>query len=282
MRNYWKHFRIPFIIVIVLALVFGGITIFKGSNEVERTNDEPGEQRVFDYADVLSDSEEKKLEKLIAKKQKQLGGDIVLMTIEQRLQDESDDYEYPEYYYSEVNLDLAEDIYDELSFGYDVPGGDGFIYLDNYYEQEDGYQYSSIFASGECYHEFTDSEMDDVIADTNDDVEDDPYDAYCDMINQSVREMSKGGIDIPVLPIIVIVAIITIVFYARHGSKAKAKKTTAANTYIANNAPRMNQVQDIAYDTKVVTRRIESSSGGGRGGGSRSGGGSRGGRSGRR
>ena len=282
MRNYWKHFRIPFIIVIVLALVFGGITIFKGSKEVERTNDEPGEQRVFDYADVLSDSEEKKLEKLIAKKQKQLGGDIVLMTIEQRLQDADDYGWHSESYYYAANLDLAETIYDGLSFGYDEPGGNGFIYLDNWYEQEDGYQYSSIFASGTCYKNFSADERENVIDDTNADVEDAPYDAYCDMINQSVRKMRKINIEIPTLPIIIIVAIITIVFYARHGSKAKAKKTTVASTYVSDNKPRMNQVQDIVYDKKVITRRIESSSGGRSGGGRSSGGGSRGGSSGRR
>ena len=44
-------------------------------------------QRVFDSADVLSDKEEKKLEELIARREKQTGCDIVLVTLCESLEE---------------------------------------------------------------------------------------------------------------------------------------------------------------------------------------------------
>ena len=90
MKEYFKYFRWVFIVIAVLAIVLAaikgaqGLAAITGSHE--RTNAEcTTTQRVFDYADVLTDREEKKLESLIAKREKQTGCDIVLVTLYESL-----------------------------------------------------------------------------------------------------------------------------------------------------------------------------------------------------
>ena len=113
MNNYLKYFKARFIIVGILLIAYFGITLLQTDfTDVERTNDQHTDlQRVFDYAGVLSDREEAKLEKLIRKKQKQIGGDIILVTICERLQDADDKVSHYESFYNNANLALAKDFY---------------------------------------------------------------------------------------------------------------------------------------------------------------------------
>ena len=80
-----KTYRGILIFVVILGIVMG--LAGKKFDGYVYTNTEPRSntectltQRVFDDADVLTDEEEAKLEKLIAEKEKLIGGDIVLMT----------------------------------------------------------------------------------------------------------------------------------------------------------------------------------------------------------
>ncbi len=86
MREYFRYFKWVFIVLAALTVVLGivkgvqGFAAMTGTHE--RTNTECATtQRVFDSADVLSDKEEKKLEELIARREKQTGCDIVLVTL---------------------------------------------------------------------------------------------------------------------------------------------------------------------------------------------------------
>ena len=75
MKEYFKYFRWVFIIIAVLAVILAAIKGAQGLAAVtvsqERTNTKcETTQRVFDYADVLTDREEKKLEKLICRRRR--------------------------------------------------------------------------------------------------------------------------------------------------------------------------------------------------------------------
>ena len=78
-------------------------------------------QRVFDDADVLTDEEEAKLEKLIAEKEKLIGGDIVLMTTNDASLNTM-----------EKLRDYAQNYYKENKIGWDKPIGSRAIYVDDW------------------------------------------------------------------------------------------------------------------------------------------------------
>ena len=75
MRGYIKHFRYLFISIGILTIILGIIVGFQAiaqkATYEERNNKECVEsERVFDYADKLTDQEEDKLRKLISKREK--------------------------------------------------------------------------------------------------------------------------------------------------------------------------------------------------------------------
>ena len=78
MRQYFRYFRLLYIIFAALALLVGLLSVghaatAKAAN-YHRTNTECATtERVFDYGDVLTDKEEDKLRELIAKREKQTG-----------------------------------------------------------------------------------------------------------------------------------------------------------------------------------------------------------------
>ena len=92
MKRYFKHFLAVFISIFVLAIIYVIMLFASGSlndkavidsiapgksPNTERTTDE----RVFDYADVLTDAEEDALRDLIAKTEPEIQCDIVLVTM---------------------------------------------------------------------------------------------------------------------------------------------------------------------------------------------------------
>ncbi len=92
MREYFRYFKWIYIILAVLGIIVallnvGHCGIARVAN-YQRTNKEcTTEQRVFDHGDVLTEKQEKKLEELIAKREKQTGCDIVLITLNESLKE---------------------------------------------------------------------------------------------------------------------------------------------------------------------------------------------------
>ena len=84
MKKYIKHFSVLLIIFAIVLVLFVVALIKKGPDKeeqgvYERTNTEClTDERVFDYADVLSDDEEKSLRDLIAEKEGEIGCDILI------------------------------------------------------------------------------------------------------------------------------------------------------------------------------------------------------------
>lgn len=63
MKGYLKYFRVYFIIILVLTVIFAALKLTgAGKQPAERGNTEAvTQERVFDYADKLTDEEEDSL-----------------------------------------------------------------------------------------------------------------------------------------------------------------------------------------------------------------------------
>jgi len=255
MKNYFRHFRFLFIAVGVFLVIFIGLKIATGSGQKEytRTNGQCTEtERVFDYADKLTDAEEDELRALIEKKEKEVGCDIVLVTINDP--SIASDYDMMNY---------ADDFYDDRMFGYDEPWGDGALYLDNW---ANGYCWFST--CGRVETEYSTYEIDALIDNVCATVNTDPCRAYKTYVNSLSRTMSGMGIPtIGIGTILLAALIITIIYVIVGVYHNKGKKTTTASTYVAGGRPVFNDRRDV-FVTKHTTRRhIQRSSGGGGGGG---------------
>lgn len=139
------------------------------STESNRTNNESPEERVFDYADVLTEEEEDKLRAYIAEREEACSMDIVLLILEEDVESTMG-----------LEWDLAmqtraEEFYDDNKFGYNQVYGDGVLLLDNWYPDQAG---SWILTSGKQSDEFTDAHLSEIFDQMFAIINDDPCEAY--------------------------------------------------------------------------------------------------------
>lgn len=283
-QQYISYFKIWFIVlgivVVVAAVLFVG-SLLKPASESERENTHSPSDRVYDNADVLSKAEEKKLEKLIEETENRIQCDIILVTINQRVENLDDD-EIEEYGYRyddwELNMrDLADDFYDHNEFGYDEVGddGDGVLLLDNWYSGQMG---SWISTSGKVFEEFGDYEINRVLDAVDAGLATSPYAGYAAYVKKVEQLMSGGSGDLVVygsgskyIFAVIAIPIIVALFFIFGNIKSKeGKVTTTASTYVANGKPKVNVSQDNYLRKHVTSRVIQTSSSSG---GTRSGGG---------
>ncbi len=264
MKEYLKRFWVWYAVVGILAVVYLVLSTNanKGAVTFERTNTEcVTEERVFDDADKLTDSEEQKLRELIAKREAQIGVDIVLVTIDE-----------PSLDTDAKMMQFADYFCIENKFGYNKSVGDAVIYVDNWYN---GYVW--MCTSGKAQARYSSAMIDNVIDKACAVVNRDPYKGYERYVNQVWMDMSaKLGLGNLITPGAIFIAalIVTVIYLIANLSGRKGKKTTTANTYVAaSGQPALHNAQDIFVTKHVTRRRIESSSGGGGGGGSHSTGG---------
>lgn len=253
MKKYLKHFRFLFIAVGVLLIIYIAVSITKRPPiGYVRTNSQEME-RVFDYADKLTDEEEEALRELIAEKESMIGCDIVLVTIN----DPSIDSDY-------AMMNYADDFYDERKYGFNRPWGDGALYLDNW---ANGYCWFST--CGRVEDRYSTQAIDNLIDEVCLTVNNDPYNAYRTYVESLSRKMSNQGTmgSIPGLYILGAAFIITLVYVIIGVINNKGKKTTTANTYVVGGQPLFHDRRDIFVTKHTTSRRIETSSGGGGGGG---------------
>lgn len=282
MREYLKYFKWIYLTIAVLAailfLIRGMHSFSANAGYHERTNAECSTtQRVFDYADVLSDKEEQKLTELIAKREQQTGCDIVLITLNESLKEYAREIE-PNVNYDQFVRVFAEQFYEKNNFGYDKPNGDGVLLVDNWYREADGRVYTWFCTTGIVKDTYSDADIDHILDRVYRYVEKNPYRAYKTYVNDFYDDMTGSRIfhaDVPgALPFLVglVAACIFIVANWKSGS---GKTTTTAVTYLDGGKEQFVDKQDIFIRKTVVKRHIESNSGSGGGshGGSRSGGG---------
>ncbi len=254
-KQYFKYFGIWFAILGILLLVWLVLAVGKAIvKTAERINFKAPVERVYDYADVLTDEEEDNLRAYIAKKERQAEMDIVLVTI-------SEDVEAVYYNWMYSMMNRADDFYDENLYGYNEVHGDGVLLLDNWYEGQEGSWFS---AAGKAERRFAGNESNEVVDAVYDKVKKSPYKAYKAYVDKACDIMT--GSDRTVIPIflILIVPIVAAVIYAMGKmSQKKAQDTTKTTEYVEGNKPIINQSRDDFLRKSVVTRHIQKSSGGG-------------------
>ncbi|MCM1267329.1 MAG: TPM domain-containing protein [Bacteroidales bacterium] len=280
MKEYFRYFKWLYI---VLAAVFCLFLLFHAGHwgiakslDYQRTNTEcTVTERVFDGADVLTDKEEKKLRKLIAKREKQTGCDIVLITLNEPLEEFAKAYE-PGAYSSEYVRVYAEQFWEQNGMGYDKPDGDGVVLVDNYSREDDGYIHTWFCTTGRAYDAYYTEDIDHLLDNVYRYVEKDPYRAYRAYVNTFYHDMLGWRMfhfTVPGFLSWAIGLIAAVIFTVCNWRSKKGKKTTTATTYVAGGQP-VFRVQTDRFLRKTVTqRKIETSSSSGGGGGRSHGGG---------
>lgn len=276
MKKYIKSMAVFLIIIAVLLviyLVMWGMKFAVGDEYVRRNSVAPT-QRVYDYADVLTDSEERDLEDLIAKRERQIGCDIVLVTLNEPLAEYARGYEDVLGYLSESEYVMvyADNFYDEKAFGYNAPYGNGCVFVDNWDRSDSvyGYAYNWLSTSGTVEDKFSTRMINRVIDDVNDRVNENPYEAYKSYVNNIYYYMSGNNmerVEIPLYAVAGIAAVVAMIYLIGNLVKNIGTKTTVGNTYVNGGRPKMNVMTDQFVRKSVTKRRIQSSSGGGGGGG---------------
>ncbi|MCI9336632.1 MAG: TPM domain-containing protein [Lachnospiraceae bacterium] len=273
-RQYLRYFRFWFIAAGILALACILLKIRQMAAEVPRTNHEAPAERVYDYADVLTDSEEADLRKYITEMEKRYHIDIVLVIISQSVegQEAMERYGLRSADWEQNMQDLADDFWDENKFGYNKGfEGDGVLLLHNWYEGQNGEHLST---SGSVERRFSLNDIDQVLYAVDDYYATDPHRAYrayvrevCERMDTSLSLPFSWGFVI-VLPVIV-----TLIYAVSGASQKKAENTVAVNAYVADGRPQIRGREDALLRKNVVARKIETDSGSSRGGGGGGGGG---------
>lgn len=276
MGRFLKRFKVCLIILGALLVIYLGIGAIHSLAGTLRNGDRQNadcttKERVFDTADVLTDGEEEKLRKLIAKREKQTGCDIVLVTLNESLEEyakKRQTYIAPDKYV----MVYADDFYDEHMFGYDKPQGDGVLLLDNLYRESDGWAYSWLCTTGKAEEKYSSVMIDHLLEKSYRFSKVSPYMGYKAYINQFYHDMNGFGLinanfSVPVLLIVSLAAAVLFVVF-NLGSSAGAK-TTTSRSYVKDGKVKVVRREDRFIRKNVVQHRIQTNNGssGGHGGG---------------
>lgn len=280
-REYFRYFKWLYIILaaaaLLTAVLHAGHWVLAKTMNYQRTNTEcVTDERVFDNAGVLSDKEEEKLRRLIAKREKQTGCDIVLVTLNEPLEEYARAIE-PGVASEEYVRVYAEKRWENDGFGYDVPDGDGVMLVDNWSREDDGRIHTWLCTTGRARDAYYVEDIDHLLDNVYRYVEKDPYRAYKTYINDFYHDMMGVQLFTLYVPGYVpwLVGLLSAVVFAFCNRRSKkGDKTTTALTYTGGMQPVFRIRQDRFLRKSVVSRKIQTSSGGG---GGRSGGGGGGG-----
>lgn len=271
MKEYFRYFRFWFLALGVAAAAWA--VVYAGnhtiSETVERTNTEcVTKERVFDFADVLTDEEENKLREQIAEREKQTAADIVIVTLNESLKEYARTYD-PSADYSEFTMIYADNFYDENKFGYNKPVGDGVLLLDNIYREDDGSVYTWLCTTGKVEDRYSVGMIDSILDLFYEYVDTDPYRAYSEFVDRFYRDMTgDGNLEIPWYMVPFAAVAVTVIFVIANLTTGKGRKTTNTRTYVNGGKPDIRRKEDTFLRKSVTSRTIETSSGsGGSGGG---------------
>lgn len=277
--QYLKYFRVWFIIIgVLLTVLIVERVIVTTRNNRPRSNTNAPLERVYDYANVLTNEEEERLRSQIAEAEKRLRMDIVIVTIYQSVEgwDAAELYGYYSARWDDNMEAIADDFWDKNGYGYNRSfEGDGVLLLHNWYPGQNGEHLST---SGKAEWELNDYELDRILNRVDRYYETNPYRAYSEFIDVLESELhQRGRAPLPWLLVILVPIIVTFGYSRTNMSQFKQKDTTAVNAYVIGGKPIMKSQRDEFIRKSVTSRRIDtgSGSGGSRGGysGSRGGGG---------
>ena len=269
MKKFIEIFKIPLIIFTVFLVIGISCKIIADNRpkvEFVRNNSQCTTERVFDYADVLTDAQEEELRAKIREAEQFCGTDIVIVLLNESLEAYAKSYEsiigYVEPY--QYTMVFADNFYDENAFGFDMPHGDGVLFVDNWYREDDGGVYSWLSTSGRAMSELDTDTCEFILDMALDYVEDDPAYAYSYLVelitdymdpNARLGDGLGGGISV----IIGLVAGL-IFFLANLGGK-KGAKTVQTRTYVKSGNADITERQDIFLTKTTSRRKIETQSG---------------------
>lgn len=269
LRQYFKYFKIWFIIAGILAVITIGAAVVHAltPKPVWGNSQEPTE-RVYDYADMLTDEEEQSLREYIAECEEKIQADIVIVTISESVEYDLQDPDLPEAFHakevgstdwSTAMRDLADNFYDYNNYGYNKVHGNGVLLLDNSYEGQKG---SWLSTCGNVYDYFGDYEIDQALYAVDDYIDESPYRAYKNCISYVTRTMEESQESMPMTfaPWILVGLVVALIYAVVNLHQNKAKDTTATNQYVEGKKPKINDTRDQYLRKNVVTRRIETSS----------------------
>ena len=277
MKEYFRYFRVWIGILIITAILYVGSVVKQGNNElpVRKNTQCDTTERVFDYADKLTTEEESSLRELIARREKETGCDIVIVTLNESLE------EYAKKYESKIGavtsdkyvMVYADNFYDEHKFGFNGPIGDGTILLDNWYRESDGKVHSWMGTTGKAKDKYSSAMIDNIINESLKDVTEDPYEAYKQFIDIFYEDMTgKVAISKGILLIVLmgISFIISLIYVLCNSRSRKGEKTVNSLTYVNNGNAQLKRKSDLFLRKVVTQRKIErdNNSGSSGGGGS--------------
>lgn len=269
LRQYFKYFKIWFIIAGILAVItIGAAVVHALTPKPVRGNGQEPTERVYDYADMLTDEEEQSLREYIAECEEKIQADIVIVTISESVEYDLQDPDLPEAFHakevgntdwSTAMRDLADNFYDYNNYGYNKVHGNGVLLLDNSYEGQKG---SWLSTCGNVYDYFGDYEIDQALYAVDDYIDESPYRAYKNCISYVTRTMEESQESMPMTfaPWILVGLVVALIYAAVNLHQNKAKDTTATNQYVDGKKPKINDTRDQYLRKNVVTRRIETSS----------------------
>lgn len=278
-KQYLHYFRIWFAVVGILFILTAAVGILhavRGGRT--RINTAAPAERVYDYADILTEEEEEKLRRYIARKEAEFGADFVIVTFSQAVEgaEAQEQYGYRSDDWEQNMTDIADDFWDKNAFGFNKGfEGDGSILIDNRYPGQRGEWLST---SGRVESALSAYDVERVLYAVDDYYDSDPCRAYMCYIDK-VCSYLDGGAVIHVSGIYYVGAffasvIAALVYAASHLGKNRAGDTVAVNAYVVGGKPVMRNSGDDLIRKNVVKRHIqrESSSGGGSRGSSGGGG----------
>ncbi len=274
-----KKFKVTMIIVYILIIVsFIGIFFTgKTSNKVLRTkvqnrNNEGlivTDERIFDEADILTETEEYSLQKYMDKVSKEKQVDIVIVTTNDA------EGKYPREY--------AENFYKTHDFGYEDSDGTGLLYLISLDKSVTGNRELWMTTAKEAKDYFSESRIDSVLDNIYNTLTADEELNYYGSCNEFIKGIEKYMNVSESLPVFLtkwysklgIALVITLIIFFILIFNFGGKKTTTAETYLNVNSIKRNIKEDTYMYTNTTKTKIEksSSSSGSSSGGSSSGGG---------
>lgn len=268
-KLFLKHFIVWFVIAAVVLVLFVGRLIqnAQAAKEPRGNNDAPKE-RVFDYADILTDIQEEDLRKYIAEKEARYHMDFVVVTANLLVEgpEAQEMYGYTTPYWENNMRDLADDFWDTNHFGFNTGfEGDGSLLLDNRYPGQRGEWLST---SGSVYVKMSDADVEYVLNGVDQLYDVDPYHAYINYIDRIIKKTTRGQFKIKYLFWGVVISFFITLFYWLSGKADKlASDTTAYTQYVEGGEPKVHISRDQFLRKNTTARKIETSSGGGRSGG---------------
>lgn len=258
-----KFKKIMIIIYVLIAISFIGIIVFgKDSNEILRskvkTRNNEGlivtDERIFDEADILTETEEKSLKEYMNKVSKEKQVDIVIVT--------TNDAE------GKQPREYAEDFYKSHDFGYEDFDGTGLLYLISLDKSVTGNRELWITTAKDAKDYFSESRIDSVLDNIYNTLTEDSelnYYGSCNEFIKGIETYMNVSDSVPIFLTkwyfkwgfsLVVTLIIFSIFIFNFGGK----KTTTPETYLNVNSIKRNSRSDIFTHKNVTKTKIEKSS----------------------